>query len=363
MTLIRLTGVTKTFPPSSKDGSPVVAVDDVSLTVAAGEVCGIIGYSGAGKSTVLRLVNALETPTAGTVEIDGRDITHLRERELRALRGDIGMIFQQFNLFDSRTVAKNVAYPLEVARRPRAEIAARVDELLRFVGLADKAGSFPEQLSGGQKQRVGIARALATSPRILLADEATSALDPDTTQEVLALLKRVNDELGITILVITHEMDVIRTLADRVVVMEDGRIIESGDVFDVLSAPQHGATQRFVASIIEDVPSGPQLRTLRERHPGRIVTLQIGDGGRIGDRERSREAADPRHAAPTQADVFAVLAAHGVRFELVHGGINDIRGRVFGHLTLALTGEADAVQRAIDAVSAFAPLIEEDARG
>ena len=345
MTLIRLTGVTKTFPPSGKGGSSVVAVDDVSLDIAAGEVCGIIGYSGAGKSTVLRLVNALETPTAGTVEIDGRDITHLRERELRELRGDIGMIFQQFNLFDSRTVAKNVAYPLEVARRPRAEIAPRVDELLRFVGLADKARSYPEQLSGGQKQRVGIARALATNPRILLADEATSALDPDTTQEVLALLKRINEELGVTILVITHEMDVIRTLAERVVVMENGRIIESGAVFDVLSAPQHAATRRFVASIIEDVPVGDQLRTLRERHPGRIVTFTIRDGD------------------VTQADVFAALSSHAVRFELVHGGINDIGGRVFGHLTLALTGEADAVHQAIDAASAFAPLIEEDARG
>ncbi|KAF2413051.1 methionine ABC transporter ATP-binding protein [Microbacterium sp. B35-04] len=345
MTLIRLTGVTKTFPASAKDGADVVAVDDVSLDVAAGEVCGIIGYSGAGKSTVLRLVNALETPTAGTVEIDGRDITRLRERELRELRGDIGMIFQQFNLFESRTVAKNVAYPLEVAGRPRAEIAARVDELLRFVGLADKARSYPEQLSGGQKQRVGIARALATSPRILLADEATSALDPDTTQEVLALLARINAELGVTILVITHEMDVIRTLADRVVVMENGRVIESGAVFDVLSAPRHAATRRFVASIIEDVPAGDQLRTLQDRHPGRIVTFTVREGD------------------VTQADVFAALSSHGVRFELIHGGINDIAGRVFGHLTLALTGEPDAVQQAIDAASAFAPLIEEDARG
>jgi len=345
MTLIRLTGVTKAFPPPAKGAAAVVAVDDVSLTVEAGEVCGIIGYSGAGKSTVLRLVNALETPTSGTVEIDGTDVTRLRERDLRALRGDIGMIFQQFNLFDSRTVAKNVAYPLEVARRPRAEISTRVAELLDFVGLADKARSFPEQLSGGQKQRVGIARALATSPRILLADEATSALDPDTTQEVLTLLRRVNRELGITILVITHEMDVIRTLADRVVVMEHGRIIESGDVFDVLSAPQHPATRRFVASIIEDVPSGEQLRVLRERHPGRIVTFTIRD------RDRA------------QADVFAALSSHSVRFELIHGGINDIRGRVFGHLTLALSGEPDAVQRAIHAASAFAPLIEEDPRG
>jgi len=345
MTLIRLTGVTKTFAASGKDSAPTVAVDDVSLDVAAGEVCGIIGYSGAGKSTVLRLVNALETPTSGTVEIDGRDITRLRERDLRELRGDIGMIFQQFNLFDSRTVAKNVAYPLEVAGRSRAEIAARVDDLLRFVGLADKARSYPEQLSGGQKQRVGIARALATNPRILLADEATSALDPDTTQEVLALLARINAELGVTILVITHEMDVIRTLADRVIVMENGRIIESGAVFDVLSAPQHAATRRFVTSIIEDVPAGDQLRTLRERHPGRIVTFTVREGD------------------VSQAEVFSALSAHGVRFELVHGGINDIAGRVFGHLTLALTGEADAVQRAIDAASAFAPLIEEDARG
>ena len=345
MTLIRLSGVSKTFPSPAKGAPPVTAVEAVDLEISAGEVWGIIGYSGAGKSTVLRLVNALETPTSGTVTIDGRDVTRLRERELRELRGDIGMIFQQFNLFDSRTVAKNVAYPLEIAGRPRAEIEARVDELLAFVGLADKARNHPEQLSGGQKQRVGIARALATSPRILLADEATSALDPDTTQEVLGLLQRVNRELGITILVITHEMDVIRTLADRVIVMEAGRIIESGDVFDVLSSPQHPSTRRFVSSIIEDVPVGAQLRTLRDRHPGRIVTFTVRDGD------------------VTQADVFAALSAHGVRFELIHGGINDIRGRVFGHLTLSLSGESGAVDAAIAAASAFAPLIEEDVRG
>ena len=345
MTLIRLRGVTKTFPPAAKNAEPVVAVDDVELDIAAGEICGIIGYSGAGKSTVLRLVNALETPTSGTVEVDGVDITRLGERDLRRLRSDIGMIFQQFNLFDSRTVAGNVAYPLEVAGRPRAEIRARVAELLQFVGLSGKAGNYPEQLSGGQKQRVGIARALATSPRILLADEATSALDPDTTQEVLALLERVNAELGVTILVITHEMDVIRTLADRVVVMEHGRVIEAGAVFDILSAPQHAATARFVASIIEDVPTGEDLAVLRGRHPGRIVTLDVREG------------------TAAQADVFAALAAHGVRFEVVHGGINDIRGRVFGHLTLALTGETDAVDRAIAAASAFADLTEETVRG
>ncbi|WP_236968854.1 methionine ABC transporter ATP-binding protein [Microbacterium aurantiacum] len=343
--LIRLARVTKSYPPTAKGAPRTLAVDDVSLTIAAGEVCGIIGYSGAGKSTVLRLVNALEKPTSGTIEVDGRDITGLREKDLRALRGDIGMIFQQFNLFGSRTVAGNVAYPLEVAGRPRAVIRERVAELLDFVGLSAKSGAYPEQLSGGQKQRVGIARALATTPRILLADEATSALDPDTTQEVLDLLQRVNRELGITILVITHEMDVIRRLADRVVVMENGRIIESGDVFDILSAPQHAATRRFVASIIEDVPRGEQWETLRRRHPGRIVTFTVRDGD------------------VTQSEVFAALSAEGVRFELIHGGINDIRGRVFGHLTLAVDGEASSVERAIERASRFAPLTEEVNRG
>ncbi|RZI93676.1 MAG: methionine ABC transporter ATP-binding protein [Microbacterium sp.] len=345
MTLIRLSGVTKSFPSPTRGGDRIVAVDDVSLDLPAGTITGIIGYSGAGKSTVLRLINALETPTEGTVEIDGRDITRLRERELRALRSDIGMIFQQFNLFDSRTVAGNVAYPLEVAGRPRAEIAARVEELLRFVGLGDRARNYPEQLSGGQKQRVGIARALATSPRILLADEATSALDPETTQEVLALLRRVNTELGVTVVVITHEIDVVRTLADRVVVMEKGRVIEDGSVFDVLSAPRQPATRRFVASIIDDAPAGEKLDALRRRHPGRIVTLSLRDG------------------AVSQADVFRELTSHGVDVELVHGGINDIGGRVFGHLTLAVNGPADAVERALTAARTHAPLIEEDARG
>ncbi len=345
MTLIRLSDVTKSFPAPAKSDPPVVAVDGVSLSIAPGEVCGIIGYSGAGKSTVLRLLNGLESPTAGSVEIDGRDITRLSERELRALRGDIGMIFQQFNLFDSRTVAGNVAYPLEIAGRGKAEIRERVAELLSFVGLSDKARNYPEQLSGGQKQRVGIARALATTPRILLADEATSALDPDTTQEVLALLKRVNRELGITIVVITHEMEVVREIADRVIVMERGRIVEDGSVFDILSRPQSEATRRFVASIIEDVPTGDKWRALRERHPGRIVTFTIREG------------------TVAQAEVFSAFARHGVRFELIHGGINDIRGRIFGHLTLALTGEPDAIQQAIDAASEFASFVEEAARG
>ena len=289
----------------------MLAVDDVSLEIAAGEICGIIGYSGAGKSTVLRLVNALEAPTSGSVEIDGSDITRLRERELRALRGDIGMIFQQFNLFESRTVAGNVAYPLRGrgALRARA-IKERVAELLELRGPLVQGPELP-RTALRRAEAAGRHRASAGDepphPPRRRGDERAR---PDTTQEVLELLRRVNAELGITILVITHEMDVIRTLADRVVVMEGGRIIESGDVFDVFSAPQNAATQRFVASIIEDVPVGEQLQTLRVRHPGRIVTFTIRDGD------------------VTQADVFAALSAHGVRFELIHGGINDIRGRV-----------------------------------
>ena len=187
---------------------------------------------------------------------------------------------------------------------------------------------------------MGIARALATSPRILLADEAISALDPETTQEVLALLRRVNAELGVTILVITHEMEVIRSIADRVIVMEHGRVIEDGPVFDILSAPQHPATRAFVASIIGDVPTGVGLQALRDRHPGRIVTFTIREGD------------------VSQSDVFGALSAHGARFELIHGGINDIGGRVFGHLTLAVTGEAAVVDRAIAAASAHAALID-----
>ena len=210
MALVSLTDVTKSY---DVDGDPVVAVDDVTLDIEQGDVYGIIGYSGAGKSTLVRLINALEPATSGAIVVDGVDLTTLGERELRRVRGGIGMIFQQFTLFSSRNVRANIAYPLKLAGWSKADIDERVTELLSFVGLSDKARAYPEQLSGGQKQRVGIARALATRPSILLADEATSAIDPQTTHEVLSLLKRVNEEQGVTIVVITHEMDVIQTIA------------------------------------------------------------------------------------------------------------------------------------------------------
>ena len=339
MPLVELTDVHKTFP-AARGGTPVEAIRGVDLTVEAGEIVGIVGYSGAGKSTLVRLINALETTTSGTVRVGGREITGLKERELREVRLGIGMIFQQFNLFRSRTVWGNIAYPLEVAGVPKAEQNARISDLLHFVGLADKAHSHVEELSGGQKQRVGIARALATNPQLLLADESTSALDPETTQEVLALLRRVNRELGITIVVITHEMDVVRSLAHRVVVMEAGRIVEEGPVVRVLSDPQQPVTRRFVSTIVDDEPDVEALAALHARHAGRFVKLAFR-----GDDVR-------------QSDVFAVLLEHGVRFELVFGGIEEVQGETFGNLTLALDGDPAAVDAAVDAVRALVPAKE-----
>ncbi|KQW06138.1 methionine ABC transporter ATP-binding protein [Leifsonia sp. Root4] len=323
MALVSLQHVTKAYP-NPDGGDAVVAIDDVSLDIEAGDVYGIIGYSGAGKSTLVRLINALEPVTSGSVLVDGQELAGLPEKQLRPVRLGIGMIFQQFNLFSAKTVWNNVAYPLRVAGASKEKIQARVDELLEFVGLSEKAKNYPEQLSGGQKQRVGIARALATEPRILLCDEATSALDPETTQEVLALLKRVNEEFGVTMVVITHEMEVIQSLATKVAVMDKGRIIESGEVFDVFSSPKNASSQKFVGTVVKGVPSPAEIAVLRERHAGRIVTLSFRDGD------------------ASQASVFLRLAQAGIEFELVYGGINDIQGKAFGHLTLALRGE-DAV--------------------
>ncbi|OLF11959.1 methionine ABC transporter ATP-binding protein [Actinophytocola xinjiangensis] len=329
MAVIELSDVSKVFGPTRRGERPVTAVDGVPLRVEAGQIAGIIGHSGAGKSTVVRLVNGLEKPSSGTVTVDGTTITGLPERRLRAVRLGIGMIFQQFNLFSSRTVWGNVAYPLRVAKVPTARHRERISELLHFVGLADRAHSYPDQLSGGQKQRVGIARALATSPKVLLADEATSALDPETTRDVLALLRKVNVELGVTIVVITHEMAVVRSIADRVVVMERGRVVEDGPAFDVFSQPAHPTTQRFVRTVVDDVPTGATLESLRANHSGRIVSLSYRDGSRPG------------------SEVFAELISAGVGFELVHGGLADVRGRSFGTLTLALSGPDAAVDHAI----------------
>ncbi|MEU4411893.1 methionine ABC transporter ATP-binding protein [Nocardia salmonicida] len=322
---VEFRSVTKVF---GSGGDRHTALDNIDLRIEPGEIFGVIGYSGAGKSTLVRLINALDKPTSGTVTISGTPITGVPESAVRTLRRDIGMVFQQFNLFRSRTAAGNIEYPLKVAGWKRAERKARVAELLDFVGLTDKARAYPDQLSGGQKQRVGIARALATSPSLLLADEATSALDPETTGEVLRLLKKINAELGVTIVVITHEMDVIRAVADRVAVLAEGRIVELASTFDVFAAPQAAPTRSFVATVLHNRPDAAELDRLRELHGGRLVTVDIDDHSGIG----------AALAAATAADV---------RFEIVYGGVSTLQDRTFGSITLALHGPDAAVDRVV----------------
>ena len=330
---ISIRDVSKAYPPAKRGGNVVEAVKNVSVDVARGEILGVVGYSGAGKSTLVRLINALEPVTSGSIEIDGVDITQLKPKQQRRMRLGIGMIFQRFNLLRSRTVAGNVAYALEVAGTDKSKRTARVRELLEFVGLADKADNHPEQLSGGQQQRVGIARALAADPGILLADEATSALDPETTDEVLELLQRVNRELGITIVLITHEMEVIAKIADRVVVMESGSIVEEGETYEVFTNPQSAVTKRFVGTVVRALPTGSDLDRLRENNDGRFFTIAFGD-------DRASEAR-----------VFTALHREGVEFQLIHGGIDDIRGRVYGRLLISVHGDDDAIERAFATVN------------
>ena len=241
--MIELTHVSKDF---GKGQQEVHAVRDVSLSIDKGEIFGIIGFSGAGKSTLVRCINLLERPTAGTVMVDNKDLTALSARELRQARKKIGMIFQHFNLMPSRTVAGNVAYSMRGSGLSRKETADKVARLLELVGIGDKANAYPSQLSGGQKQRVAIARALANDPNVLLCDEATSALDPQTTRSILYLLKHLNETLGITIVLITHEMAVVKEICSRVAVMEHGSVVEQGDIFSIFISPKQPVTQDFI---------------------------------------------------------------------------------------------------------------------
>jgi D-methionine transport system ATP-binding protein len=325
--IISFENVTKTF---RSKGQIVKAVDDVSLDIRQGEIFGFIGYSGAGKSTLVRLINALERADLGRIEVDGREVTALKERALCALRADIGMVFQQFNLFGAVNVAKNVAYPLKLAGKSRAVRQARAKELLEFVGLADKARAYPAQLSGGQKQRVGIARALAGEPRILLADEATSALDPETTREVLDLLVEVNRKLGLTIVIITHSMMVVRHACDRVAVMEGGRVVEQGSTYDLFADPTQPVTRRFVQTALHDRPSPDTVSRLRRAHPGRLVLATLRDDG-------------AQSFALSQATAGTAIEA-----SIVYGSIIEVERKPFGSVTLALEGPLDQTDVVLD---------------
>lgn len=300
-------------------GREIPALQPTRLNIQAGQIFGLIGHSGAGKSTLLRLINRLEEPSGGRILVEGEDVTALDAEGLRRFRQRVGMIFQHFNLLSSKTVADNIAMPLRLAGGfSRAEVDARVSELLARVGLSDHARKYPAQLSGGQKQRVGIARALACRPSILLCDEATSALDPQTTASVLQLLAEINRELKLTIVLITHEMDVIRRVCDQVAVMDGGAIVEQGDVADVFLHPQHPTTRRFVFEaerVDED-----------ERHddfahvPGLILRLTF-------------------RSEATYAPLLGTVARQtGVDYSILSGRIDRIKDTPYGQLTLALVG-------------------------
>ena len=320
-TRIEFREITKIFKQKK---ARIKALDHVSMTIEPGEIVGIIGYSGAGKSTLVRMINGLDTPSSGELLLDETNIVGMSERKLRGIRRNIGMIFQQFNLMSSRTAAGNIEYPLQLQGVGKQELAQRVQELLDFVGLGDKGKSYPEQLSGGQKQRVGIARALATNPSLLLADEATSALDPTTTQEVLDLLRRVNKELGITIVVITHEMEVVRSIADKVAVMENGRVVEQGSVYEVFSNPQTSVAAKFVATSLRNEPDVVETDDLLA-HEGRLFTINLTEeSGFFTAAARLKEA--------------------GVSIAVVHGGITTLQQHSFGKLTVRLSGDNNAIE-------------------
>jgi D-methionine transport system ATP-binding protein len=305
-------------------GRTVEAVRDVSLRVGRGEVFGIVGKSGAGKSTLVRTVNLLTRPTHGKVRIDGVDVTAFDGEALRKVRRGIGMIFQHFNLMHARTAAENVAFALRVAGRPAAEIERRVPELLERVGLAGQGEAYPAQLSGGQKQRVGIARAIANDPAILLCDEPTSALDLETTASILDLLRDINRERGITLVVITHEMEVVKAICDRVAVMADGAVVEEGSVYDTFASPRHELTRQLVARTQAlELPE----RLLDGAH-GRIVKISY----------RGVRAEEPL--------ISEASRRFDVRLNILHGRIEYVGGHAIGLLVAGITGPPAEVEKA-----------------
>ncbi|KFI28722.1 methionine ABC transporter ATP-binding protein [Haematobacter massiliensis] len=321
--------VGKSYP--KRGSGTVTALEDVSLTVAPGDITGIIGRSGAGKSTLLRMVNGLERPTAGRVLVGGRDVGAASNAELRQIRREVGMIFQHFNLLASRTVFDNIALPLEIAGTPSAQIAPRVNELIDLVGLGDQRSRYPAELSGGQKQRVGIARALATRPKVLLSDEATSALDPETTRTVLALLSDINRELGLTILLITHEMAVVRDIASHVAVLDKGRLVETGETYAVFSRPAHATTRSFLTGI-----TGVAL-------PRFIADRIRPDAGTGAAEEVMQITFTGNHA--TDPMLARLTVELGVPVNILAGAIEEIGPHPFGSLIVSVPAERGEASR------------------
>jgi len=315
---------------STKHGQ-VKAVDNVSLEISEGEIFGVIGYSGAGKSTLIRMLNGLELPTEGTVIVAEKEVSKITGDKLRKARQEISMIFQHFNLLWSRTVRENIAFPLEIAGITKKQRLKRVDELIRLVGLEGREDAYPAQLSGGQKQRVGIARALANNPRVLLCDEATSALDPETTDQILELLVDINKRLGLTIVLITHEMHVIRKICHRVAVMEAGKIVELGPVIDVFKNPQQSITKRFVHQLTEPQETKETIEQILNLYPnGQIVQLSF-----VGE-------------AVEQPIITHLIRDYKITVNILHGKISQTQNGSYGTLFIHLDGEKTEITRAID---------------
>lgn len=324
--MIEFKNVSKTYNGKNKN---IHALKDINLSIKKGEIFGVIGFSGAGKSSLLRCVNLLEIPTSGKVFIEGQDITSLSPKEVRQIKKKIGMVFQHFNLLNSKTIFENVSLPLKLEKANKNEINQRVLRLLDFVGLKEKADCYPDELSGGQKQRVGIARALATNPDILLCDEATSALDPQTTKSILQLLKKINKDYQITILMITHEMSVIKEICDRVAVMEDGKIIEQNSVFSIFSNPKQNTTKNFIRSVLNE--------TIPEAIVNDIDAKQLRNVFKI---------IFVGHSANNPI-LSQVSKKFSIDVNILHGHITELQGIPFGNLIVQLIGEQNDINQAI----------------
>lgn len=338
-TIISFENLSKRY---EKKGQTFVALDNVTFKVNKGDVYGLIGFSGAGKSTLLRMVNALETPTEGKVFVKGVDLTSLKESKLREVRKDIGIIFQEFNLLDTKTVFDNIAIPLVLRHESKQKIKSRVEELLKFVGLEDKAKALPGELSGGQKQRVGIARALATEPEILLCDEATSALDPDTTESILNLLARVNKELNVTILFVTHTIRVVQKLCNKVAILEHGKLVENGSVIDIFSKPKSTIAKRFVETVIPSkIPESIVAELKKYEANYKVIRIFF-------------------HAEHATDDViWQINAKLGVHTNVMFASVTELQGRVLSIITLQLTGNEEDFKKVEDYINSHGIAFEE----
>ena len=338
-TIISFENLSKRY---EKQGQTFVALDNVTFKVNKGDVYGLIGFSGAGKSTLLRMVNALETPTEGKVFVKGVDLTSLKEGKLREVRKDIGMIFQEFNLLETKTVFDNIAIPLVLRHESKQNIKSRVEELLKFVGLEDKAKALPGELSGGQKQRVGIARALATEPEILLCDEATSALDPDTTESILNLLARVNKELNVTILFVTHTIRVVQKLCNKVAILEHGKLVENGSVIDIFSKPKSTIAKRFVETVIPSkIPESIVAELKKTEAHSKVILIFF-------------------HAEHATDDViWQINAKLGTHTNVMFASVTELQGRVLSIITLQLTGNEGDFKKVEDYINYHGIAFEE----